>query len=423
MIDIVCVYKTNPEGIYTAEWVNKLHSSIKKHCNLPYKFSCLTDSDEVIPGKIALQKDLRGWWSKLELFTKGLFTGPTLYLDLDTVISGSIDTIINKLISENKFTMIRGKSKRSSSCIMYWNGDYSYIYKKFSKNKHKIMSTYITREQYGDQAFISEQTKHVYLQDVVGSSEVDYESNIRRLGNRNAKIILFAKPNNKPHTSFNHMVVKNWTMIGEDFNNDVEDRHGWTWPKHDKFCWKVMRKHPNLPSKMSRYVTKTGAVLQAGGNCGYYAEAYSKIFNKVITLEPDLLNFYCLLENTKKCKNVVPFRAALGDKYDMIQMTSPKTNNVGMHYIDGAGDIPQITIDSLNIKHLDLIHLDIEGYELFALKGAEETIRRCKPTVALEYNKLADKYGYTMYDLNKWFTDRNYVNHSRHESDFVFIPK
>ena len=149
----------------------------------------------------------------------------------------------------------------------------------------------------------------------------------------------------------------------------------------------------------------------------------AEIFNKVITLEPDLLNFYCLLENTKKCKNVVPFRAALGDKSDMIQMTSPKTNNVGMHYIDGAGDIPQITIDSLNIKHLDLIHLDIEGYELFALKGAEETIRRCKPTVALEYNKLADKYGYTMYDLNKWFADRNYVNHSRHESDFVFIPK
>ena len=41
-------------------------------------------------------------------------------------------------------------------------------------------------------------------------------------------------------------------------------------------------------------------------------------------------------------------------------------------------------------------------------------------------NKLGKKIFnkiYTMYDLNKWFADRNYVNHSRHESDFVFIPK
>ena len=59
-----------------------------------------------------------------------------------------------------------------------------------------------------------------------------------------------------------------------------------------------------------------------------------------------------------------------------------------------SGNIPQITIDSLN-QNPDLIHLDIEGYEGFALEGAVETIKRSKPMIVLETNNLGESYGYS----------------------------
>ena len=62
--------------------------------------------------------------------------------------------------------------------------------------------------------------------------------------------------------------------------------------------------------------------------------------------------------------------------------------------IDGE-EIKLTTIDSLELERLDFIKLDIEGYELFALKGAEETIKRCKPLIAFEILSHASNYGYT----------------------------
>ena len=42
-----------------------------------------------------------------------------------------------------------------------------------------------------------------------------------------------------------------------------------------------------------------------------------------------------------------------------------------------------IMLDSLQLKP-DLIHLDIEGHEKWALKGARETIDKYSPAVVLE---------------------------------------
>ena len=58
-------------------------------------------------------------------------------------------------------------------------------------------------------------------------------------------------------------------------------------------------------------------------------------------------------------------------------------------------EISTITIDDLvlrkNIKKVDFIKMDIEGAETFALKGAMETIKKCKPKLAISvYHSLTD---------------------------------
>ncbi len=50
------------------------------------------------------------------------------------------------------------------------------------------------------------------------------------------------------------------------------------------------------------------------------------------------------------------------------------------------------TLDSFELKDVDFIKIDTEGYELYVVKGAEETIKRCKPTMIVEQKGHGMKY-------------------------------
>ena len=50
-------------------------------------------------------------------------------------------------------------------------------------------------------------------------------------------------------------------------------------------------------------------------------------------------------------------------------------------------------IDNLNLHGCDLIQLDVEGYELNALLGAIETIKKYKPVLCIEFcEKWLNRY-------------------------------
>lgn len=81
-----CVLRSG--GVYTPDWVARLCRDAATHLK-PSRSVCLTDVDWGCPDEI-LKRDLLGpwpgWFSKLELFRPGLFDGPVLYVDLDSLI-------------------------------------------------------------------------------------------------------------------------------------------------------------------------------------------------------------------------------------------------------------------------------------------------------------------------------------------------
>jgi hypothetical protein len=78
------------------EYVLKLRSMVERHLSMPHRFVCLTDSVVRRPGVegVGLTQGRDGWWNKVELFRTGLFSGRVIAIDLDTVIVGSLDRLV-----------------------------------------------------------------------------------------------------------------------------------------------------------------------------------------------------------------------------------------------------------------------------------------------------------------------------------------
>lgn len=53
-------------------------------------------------------------------------------------------------------------------------------------------------------------------------------------------------------------------------------------------------------------------------------------------------------------------------------------------YSEATSKVRTITVDSLKLERCDLIKIDVEGMEVEGLRGAAETIKRCKPILFIE---------------------------------------
>lgn len=197
----------------------------------------------------------------------------------------------------------------------------------------------------------------------------------------------------------------------------LTQRNGWWWPTNDNLEKRLL-KHADLPQQAKNYVRSFNTAVQAGGNVGFYTKQYAAMFNTVYTFEPDYINFQCLSMNLPE-PNVVKLQACLGDRHCLTGLAVYETNR-GMNQVSGPGIYPMLKIDDLSLDSCDLIHLDIEGYELFAINGAIDTIVKYKPTIVLEVWNDYDK----QLQLTQLMVELNYIMVDiLGGSDWVYVPK
>lgn len=169
--------------------------------------------------------------------------------------------------------------------------------------------------------------------------------------------------------------------------DNIDGVDEWLWIEGDSGLWQGPMENWNQShkEKIRRYVIKFGTVVQAGGAAGMYPKLLSKMFGVVYTFEPDPSNFQCLVRNCRDT-NVIMFNAALGDAPTWVIMRPGSDSNRGTHRVEvvDSGHIPQIAIDSIPFREVDLLWLDTEGYELNILKGARNTITKFKPIIMAE---------------------------------------
>lgn len=171
------------------------------------------------------------------------------------------------------------------------------------------------------------------------------------------------------------------------------------------------------------------AVVQAGGNLGIFPKRLAASFATVYTFEPSLDLFPLLYANAPE-SNIVKFQAALGDERKPVGMArtrrkTPKPGPIheGLTHVDGDGVVPTLRVDDLALPICDLLYLDLEGYEWHALRGALETVRRCRPVIAVEINQNIAYYGESADELRGWLDAQGYTRVDVQQSDEVFVAR
>lgn len=164
------------------------------------------------------------------------------------------------------------------------------------------------------------------------------------------------------------------------------------WPKEDEACYAAIQEEmPYLP-KMISQCSEYNTAVQAGGNIGVFPLFFANHFKDVFSFEPDKTNFECLSLNTEAVRNIQIFNMGLGEKHKTSGMNRKK-DNCGAHFMEGTGEVIVVPLDDFELETCDLLQLDIEGYEYLALKGAKNTIKRCKPVIICEEKGLGRFHG------------------------------
>lgn len=209
----------------------------------------------------------------------------------------------------------------------------------------------------------------------------------------------------------------------------TKDVRGFRWPAYDTECAAVVFDSiPDLERAIG-FCQQKRTVIQAGGNCGVWARHLADVFSQVWTWEPDPTNYHCLAFNTIHRKNVFCVNAALGDVPGFMAMTAPEPNNCGALQLDPVIHSNSIPVEQLDgygpeLGHVDLMYLDLEGYELHAIAGAVQLITRCQPIIAVEDKGLSERYGVARGDVLRYIQDTfNYEVCDQYARDYVLRPK
>jgi len=147
-------------------------------------------------------------------------------------------------------------------------------------------------------------------------------------------------------------------------------------------------------SLMKTYIHKGDTVLDIGANIGFYAEILSDCTGatgKVHCFEPDITNFKHLKARCAGLKNVTITNKAVADKTGSLKIYTSKQLNVDHRTYkpdeyDAEIDIEAIAMDDyLNGASVNFIKMDIQGFEMSAVKGMTHTLQNRNLKILSEF--------------------------------------
>lgn len=152
---VYCVYWGDK---YDRGYVYALRDAVAANLSHDHRFICVTTDhlDGIETRKPHVPYS--GWWQKIGLFSPRMATGPSLYFDLDVVITGSLDYLVEYAKGEEGDFVLAAPANWAQSghggiqsSVMAWPGNWHYPYEQF-----KPQWPAIRERLWGDQEFLWE---------------------------------------------------------------------------------------------------------------------------------------------------------------------------------------------------------------------------------------------------------------------------
>jgi len=197
--------------------------------------------------------------------------------------------------------------------------------------------------------------------------------------------------------------------------------HGLYWPDYDgkaEKAYEYIMKRVRDVKLCLPYVKHKRLAIQAGAHAGIWPLEISKYFDRVICFEPEPILFECLTNNVVNYEKITPLAYALGN-FNM-SANLAEADKCGRAHIGGEGtEVEMARLDDLGFKDYDevsVIFLDVERYEIEALKGAVKTVERNRPVLHLEVHRDMEDA------IHSYMSDIKYKKVLRMHDDEIFVP-
>lgn len=189
----------------------------------------------------------------------------------------------------------------------------------------------------------------------------------------------------------------------------------------------LMKKKYHELHFISEIVDEGSVILDIGANLGYYSWFMAKNMGnkgKLIAVEPIPVFAEVWRKNLRRFnkRNIHLYNCALGDEpKDGVRMTIPVVNGVVRHGLtkvvdeeeSKSGDsyldfeVPMKVGDDLmreqEIKSLDYIKCDVEGYEQYVIPSLDQTISKYKPLLQIELSGKENRQNVVDYLVKKGY--------------------
>ncbi|MBR0849854.1 FkbM family methyltransferase [Bradyrhizobium diazoefficiens] len=166
--------------------------------------------------------------------------------------------------------------------------------------------------------------------------------------------------------------------------------------------------------------------IDCGANIGVHTIEWASAmtgWGSVVAIEAQERIYYALAGNIaiNNCFNAIAVHAAVSSEPGSMRIPNPNyfmpssfgslelrqgpTNEfIGqpIDYTDRTVAVRKMTLDELTLPRVDFIKIDIEGMEMEALAGAQETIRKYRPILLIEKIKTDNRV------LEQWLLDNGY---------------
>ncbi len=214
------------------------------------------------------------------------------------------------------------------------------------------------------------------------------------------------------HTFYQKETYRLVTRKGINYQLDLSD-----WVE-----WNIYFKNEVEPREKLFSIVRHGmTVIDIGANVGEITLNMAKRVGengKVFSFEPSSTNHHKCSRNISLneplIKTIELYSFGLGENTTSGFLEVNDKNNFGMNSISNSGEKIElqkldVVVIEKNISKIDLIKLDVEGYELKVLKGAEKSIKQFHPKLFIELdNELLKKQGDSALSLLNWLQENDY---------------